>query len=47
MTLEEENKELRELLAFFMAHSPSFYYTDKRMKARARKILNIKKEKTK
>ena len=45
MTLEEENKELRELLAFFIAHSPSFYYTDKRMKVRARRVLNIRKEK--
>lgn len=45
MTLEQENKELRELLAFFMAHSPSFCYADKRMKARARIVLNIKKGK--
>lgn len=45
MTLEEENKELRELLKFFMFGRPSIDYADKRMKVRARKILNIKKGK--
>lgn len=46
MTLEQENKELRELLQFFMLGYPSIDYADKRMKVRARKILNIKKEKS-
>lgn len=46
MTLEEENRGLRELLAFYIARSPTFDYTDMRMKVRARKILNIKKGKS-
>lgn len=43
MTLEEENKELRELLTFFMAGRPTFDYMGMRMKVRARKLLNIRK----
>ena len=41
MTLEEENKELRELLAFFIVGRHALEYSDKRMKVRAHNILNI------